>query len=79
MGARGNSGVILSQLLRGFARELDTILKHGCELYSTKHSRKAEIQRTKGLSGRLKGQFLTVSKDIASASEDLCEKTRQPS
>jgi dihydroxyacetone kinase-like predicted kinase len=41
MGARGNSGVILSQLLRGFARALDG-LKHGCRV-NGKHSLKAGI------------------------------------
>ena len=40
MGARGNSGVILSQLLRGFARSMDDQTGHGCRFTGTSHRRK---------------------------------------
>lgn len=73
MGARGNSGVILSQLIRGFARVLD----HKQEMDATLLNQAfAESRNTayKGVVRPVEGTILTVSKDIASASEDICEK-----
>ena len=74
MGARGNSGVILSQLLRGFARELDNFETLDAKLLNKAF---AESRNTayKGVVKPVEGTILTVSKDIASASEDLCEHT----
>ena len=74
MGARGNSGVILSQLLRGFARELDNFESMNASLLNKAF---AESRNTayKGVVKPVEGTILTVSKDIASASEDLCEHT----
>ncbi|MDO9547048.1 MAG: DAK2 domain-containing protein [Pelolinea sp.] len=74
MGARGNSGVILSQLLRGFARELDNFETMDASLLNKAF---AESRNTayKGVVKPVEGTILTVSKDIASASEDLCETT----
>jgi DAK2 domain fusion protein YloV len=74
MGARGNSGVILSQLLRGFARELDDFETLDANLLNKAF---AESRNTayKGVVKPVEGTILTVSKDIASASEDLCEHT----
>jgi DAK2 domain fusion protein YloV len=72
MGARGNSGVILSQLIRGFARVLD----HKQEMNATLLNQAfAESRNTayKGVVRPVEGTILTVSKDIASASEDLSE------
>jgi len=69
MGARGNSGVILSQILRGFARALDenetmdaeTLVKAFAESRNTAY---------KGVVRPVEGTILTVSKDIAKAAED---------
>ena len=75
MGARGNSGVILSQLIRGFARVLD----HKKEMDATLLNQAfAESRNTayKGVVRPVEGTILTVSKDIASASEDLSENNR---
>jgi uncharacterized protein len=74
MGARGNSGVILSQLLRGFARELDNLETMNATTLNRAFS---ESRNTayKGVVKPVEGTILTVSKDIASASEDLCEHT----
>ena len=74
MGARGNSGVILSQLLRGFARELDNFENLDANMLNKAF---AESRNTayKGVVKPVEGTILTVSKDIASASEDLCEHT----
>ena len=61
MGARGNSGVILSQILRGFARVLDNLPEMDASLLSRAYL-KAGIRPIKGLSDRLKGRFLLSSK-----------------
>ncbi len=66
MGARGNSGVILSQLWRGFARGV-----HGHETIdaATLSRAFAEARDTayKGVVRPVEGTILTVSKDIALA------------
>ncbi len=68
MGARGNSGVILSQLWRGFARALD-----GQEIMNVETLAKAldEARETayKGVVRPVEGTILTVSKDIALAAQ----------
>ncbi len=68
MGARGNSGVILSQLWRGFARTLDTN-----ETMGPSHFVQALIEAKntayKGVVRPVEGTILTVAKDIASAAE----------
>ncbi|NCT20580.1 MAG: dihydroxyacetone kinase [Anaerolineae bacterium CG_4_9_14_3_um_filter_57_17] len=68
MGARGNSGVILSQLWRGFARGL-----HGHETIdaATLAHAFAEARDTayKGVVRPVEGTILTVSKDIAAAAQ----------
>jgi DAK2 domain fusion protein YloV len=70
MGARGNSGVILSQLWRGFARGLDTLETMDCQAFS--HAL-AEARNTayKGVVRPVEGTILTVAKDIAAAAEQV--------
>jgi dihydroxyacetone kinase-like predicted kinase len=66
MGARGNSGVILSQLWRGFARASDDLeYLHGPTMVAAF----AEARDTayKGVVRPVEGTILTVSKDIAQA------------
>ncbi|HEY42894.1 MAG TPA: DAK2 domain-containing protein [Anaerolineae bacterium] len=69
MGARGNSGVILSQLWRGFSRALD-----GQETMNVKTLATAldEARDTayKGVVRPVEGTILTVSKDIALAAQE---------
>jgi hypothetical protein len=68
MGARGNSGVILSQLWRGFARAVDnkatldvpTIVQAFAAARDTAY---------KGVVRPVEGTILTVAKDIAAAAE----------
>ena len=64
MGARGNSGVILSQLWRGFARALDN---HDVLDAQTLANALQEARETayKGVVRPVEGTILTVSKDIA--------------
>jgi DAK2 domain fusion protein YloV len=73
MGARGNSGVILSQLLRGFARALDESESMNADLLVTAF---AESRNTayKGVVRPVEGTILTVSKDVAKAAEDALAK-----
>ena len=68
MGARGNSGVILSQIFRGFARILDE--KENLDA-NTLVQALAESRNTayKGVVRPVEGTILTVIKDIAKAAE----------
>jgi fatty acid kinase len=77
MGARGNSGVILSQLWRGFARAL-----HNCETMDGQALAKAfaEARDTayKGVVRPVEGTILTVAKDVAAAAEAALRETDDP-
>jgi uncharacterized protein len=68
MGARGNSGVILSQLWRGFARALDS--KSQLVAADLPHAmREASETAYKGVLRPVEGTILTVSRAIADAAE----------
>jgi DAK2 domain fusion protein YloV len=74
MGARGNSGVILSQLWRGFARALD----HQSELDADKLVEAFFAGRDtayKGVVRPVEGTILTVAKDCAAAAEEARQGT----
>lgn len=64
MGARGNSGVILSQLFRGFARELDHHMVLDPALMA-KAFAAARDTAYKGVVRPVEGTILTVAKDTA--------------
>jgi DAK2 domain fusion protein YloV len=77
MGARGNSGVILSQIWRGFSRALDGIeildgaaLVHAFDL--------AQETAYKGVVRPVEGTILTVCKDMATATQALLTDTDDP-
>ncbi|HAF61328.1 MAG TPA: hypothetical protein DCK95_03265 [Anaerolineaceae bacterium] len=74
MGARGNSGVILSQILRGFARALDDNENLDADILV---QALAESRNTayKGVVRPVEGTILTVIKDIARAGEELRKTT----
>lgn len=74
MGARGNSGVILSQILRGFARVLDNLSEMDAVLFSRAMS---ESRNTayKGVVRPVEGTILTVIKDISIAVENSINRT----
>lgn len=77
MGARGNSGVILSQLWRGFARALD----HIDLLDAPSLVRAFSIGKDtayKGVVRPVEGTILTVAKDVATASEEALKSTTDP-
>ena len=68
MGARGNSGVILSQLWRGFARALDSRPQLGSG--DIPHAmREASETAYKGVLKPVEGTILTVSRAVADAAE----------
>ena len=69
MGARGNSGVILSQIMRGFAKGLSDIEKFGpYELADALDQ--ASTAAYAGLSQPREGTMLTVIKDVATAAKN---------
>ncbi|HET9587700.1 MAG TPA: DAK2 domain-containing protein [Anaerolineales bacterium] len=75
MGARGNSGVILSQLWRGFSRGV-----HGKEVLDGVTLAKAlgEARDTayKGVVRPVEGTILTVAREVAAATEAALETTQ---
>ncbi len=77
MGARGNSGVILSQIWRGVARALhDKETLDGPSFVQAL----AEARDTayKGVVRPVEGTILTVAKDIAAAAEEALKETQDP-
>jgi len=70
MGARGNSGVILSQLWRGFARALDNKETIDGDLLIAAMT-EARNTAYKGVVRPVEGTILTVAKDIATAVDQL--------
>ncbi len=77
MGARGNSGVILSQIWRGFARAVD-----GRDILDTSGLAQALAAARdtayKGVVRPVEGTILTVAKDIAAAAEQSLSLTQDP-
>lgn len=69
MGARGNSGVILSQLWRGFARAMEPYEVLTPEIFS-KALIEAKNTAYKGVVRPVEGTILTVLKDTAAAVEE---------
>jgi len=68
MGARGNSGVILSQIWRGFARGIDDRDEFMAEDFA-RAMREASDTAYRGVVKPVEGTILTVSKDVAVAAE----------
>lgn len=68
MGARGNSGVILSQIWRGFARALDSKAKFGVADLA-RALREASDTAYKGVLKPVEGTILTVSRVMAETAE----------
>ncbi len=79
MGARGNSGVILSQLWRGFARAMEPYEVITPEIFSQALN-KAKDTAYKGVVRPVEGTILTVLKDTAAAVDEAwpnCEDFTQ--
>jgi DAK2 domain fusion protein YloV len=77
MGARGNSGVILSQIWRGFSKGIE-----GCEIldaaYLVEGLKLARDTAYKGVVKPVEGTILTVCKDMALAAEEKLKDTDDP-
>jgi DAK2 domain fusion protein YloV len=69
IGARGNSGVILSQLWRGFARGLDSLDTMDVTLLANAFS-EASKTAYKGVVRPVEGTILTVAKDTSEAVQE---------
>lgn len=77
MGARGNSGVILSQIWRGFARSLhDLEVLDGPRL--AKAFADARDTAYKGVVRPVEGTILTVIKDVAIGASGALDETSDP-
>ena len=74
MGARGNSGVILSQIWRGFARALDNLDTMDADLF-VRAMAEGKNTAYKGVVRPVEGTILTVAKDSAAAAELAREDT----
>jgi uncharacterized protein len=74
MGARGNSGVILSQLWRGFARAMDNLAVMDADLF-VRAMAEARNTAYKGVVRPVEGTILTVAKDSAAAAEEARAQT----
>jgi DAK2 domain fusion protein YloV len=77
MGARGNSGVILSQIWRGFANALEDEAAVTAEGL-TKAFASARDTAYRGVVRPVEGTILTVIKDVATATEEALKKTDDP-
>ena len=77
MNGTGNSGVILSQLWRGFARALDDqeVLDAPSFVNAFVEARDTAYR---GIKSPVEGTILTVAKDIAAAAEAALEETDHP-
>jgi len=77
MGARGNSGVILSQIWRGFSRALHDIdVLDGPSLVNAFAD--ARDTAYKGVVRPVEGTILTVIKDVATAAKSALVETQDP-
>ncbi len=77
MGARGNSGVILSQIWRGFSKGIEKCetISGECLVEGLKQARDTAY---KGVVRPVEGTILTVCKDMAIAAENSLQVTEDP-
>jgi DAK2 domain fusion protein YloV len=74
MGARGNSGVILSQILRGFAHGVEDCQAFNAERFASA-LRAASETAYKGVIQPVEGTILTVIRESADAAEEIASST----
>lgn len=77
MGARGNSGVILSQLWRGFARGLDNYDFADAQMIASALD-EARNTAYKGVVKPVEGTILTVATDIARRAKEVITNSNDP-
>lgn len=71
-GARGNSGVILSQLFRGFAKEIETVSEVSIETLANAFTRATETAY-KAVMKPKEGTILTVARGMAEKALELAQ------
>ncbi len=74
MGARGNSGVILSQIFRGFARSLDGQATLSAHRFA-QAAQEACDTAYQGVVKPVEGTILTVAREAARAAREAAERT----
>src|SRR5690625_3137596 len=72
MGARGNSGVILSQLFRGFATDIDEINELTSKEFAQALENGVETAY-QSVTNPVEGTILTVAKDSANLAKEVAE------
>jgi len=72
MGARGNSGVILSQILRGFSKSLDGSVTISGPQFAAALAEGSRVAY-KGVNRPVEGTILTVVREAAAAAEDAAK------
>ncbi len=77
MGARGNSGVILSQIWRGFARSVQGKTSLSSQDLAAAFAA-ARDTAYKGVVRPVEGTILTVAKDMAAAAQEGADKDEDP-
>jgi DAK2 domain fusion protein YloV len=75
MGARGNSGVILSQILRGFARSLDGKATFSVQEFAQAAQEACDIAY-QGVVKPVEGTILTVAREAARAAWEAADHTQ---
>ncbi len=73
-GARGNSGVILSQLFRGFTKEIKTVTQIDGNVIARSFERAVETAY-KAVMKPKEGTILTVAKGVADKAKEIAETT----
>jgi len=74
MGARGNSGVILSQIFRGFARALDDKATFSAQVFA-EAAQEACDTAYQGVVKPVEGTILTVAREAARAAREAADQT----
>jgi DAK2 domain fusion protein YloV len=74
MGARGNSGVILSQIMRGFARSLDGKATFSVQEFA-QAAQEASHTAYQGVVKPVEGTILTVVREAARAAQEATDHT----
>ena len=74
MGARGNSGVILSQLFRGFCKNIEDEKEINAQQFASSFQAGVDTAY-KAVMKPVEGTILTVAKDAASAAMTKAEET----
>ncbi|KAF1297918.1 hypothetical protein BAU15_08420 [Enterococcus sp. JM4C] len=74
MGARGNSGVILSQLFRGFSKQIPTVVTLNAQDLAAAFTRGVETAY-KAVMKPVEGTILTVAREAAKAGEKKAKET----